>query len=199
MRRILFAASLFGFALIQATAPVRADDVDRIAPWRGDMAAASAHPAQTAKRGHAAKTARLAVRDRAARSRQRVVAARGVSLAGVSGPLAAKARGISAACGSVVVSGVRHTRVAGTRRMSEHSRGRAVDMQGNPSCIYAQLRGWPGGYTTDYGRVRHVHISLGGNEDGLRFAHGGGRRAAARVKVSARSHAAPTRIRLARR
>jgi len=96
-------------------------------------------------------------------------------LAGVSSQLAAKAREIASACGSSVISGHRHTRVAGTNRMSLHASGRAVDMRGNPSCIYAQLRDWPGGYSTDYGRVQHVHISLGGREDGLRFAHGGGR------------------------
>lgn len=101
---------------------------------------------------------------------------RGSSLAGVYAPLASKAREIAAACGSVVISGVRHTRVAGTRRMSLHASGRAVDMKGNPSCIYAHLHGWPGGYSIDYGRVHHVHISLGGREDGLRFAHGGHRR-----------------------
>ena len=60
--------------------------------------------------------------------------------------------------------------------MSLHASGRAVDMKGNPSCIYAHLHGWPGGYSIDYGRVHHVHISLGGREDGLRFAHGGHRR-----------------------
>jgi len=96
-------------------------------------------------------------------------------LQGVYGPLAAKAREIASACGSRVISGVRHTRVAGTRRMSLHASGRAVDMAGNPSCIYAHLHGWSGGYSTDYGRVRHVHISLGGREDGVRFAHRVGR------------------------
>ncbi|MFO1114094.1 MAG: hypothetical protein U1E28_00295 [Beijerinckiaceae bacterium] len=98
----------------------------------------------------------------------------GVSLSGVSGALAAKAQEISSACGSTVISGYRHTRVAGTRHMSLHASGRAVDMRGNPSCIYAHLQGWAGGYSTDYGRVQHVHISLGGREDGLRFAHRGG-------------------------
>ena len=101
---------------------------------------------------------------------------RGSSLAGVYAPLAAKAQEIAAACGSAVISGVRHTRVAGTRRMSLHASGHAVDMKGNPSCIYAHLRSWSGGYSIDYGRVHHVHISLGGREDGLRFAHGGHRR-----------------------
>jgi hypothetical protein len=94
-------------------------------------------------------------------------------IGGVSAPLAAKAREIAGACGSTIISGHRRTRVAGTGRMSLHASGRAVDMRGNPGCIYAHLQGWPGGYSTDYGRVKHVHISLGGSEDGLRFAHGG--------------------------
>lgn len=94
-----------------------------------------------------------------------------VSLAGVYAPLAAKARQIVSECGSTVISGVRHTKVAGTSHWSLHASGRAVDMRGNPGCIYAHLSGWPGGYSTDYGRVLHVHISLGGREDGLRFAH----------------------------
>lgn len=98
------------------------------------------------------------------------------NLAGVYAPLAAKAREIEAACGSRVISGRRHTRVAGTRRWSLHASGHAVDMAGNPSCIYARLRGWSGGYSTDYRRVRHVHVSLGGREDGLRFVHRSGRR-----------------------
>lgn len=105
---------------------------------------------------------------------QRLIRSEG-RLAGVYAPLAAKAREIEQACGSRVISGVRHTRVAGSRRMSLHASGHAVDMAGNPGCIYAHLRGWSGGYSTDYGRVRHVHISLGGREDGVRFAHRGGR------------------------
>jgi hypothetical protein len=95
------------------------------------------------------------------------------SLAGVVGPLAAKARQIAASCGSRVVSAVR----AGGH--SHHSTGHAVDLQGNPSCIYAMLRGWPGGVSTDYGSAPggpHVHVSYapGGREWGLRFAHRGG-------------------------
>jgi len=106
---------------------------------------------------------------------RRVMRSESGMLAGVYAPLAAKAREIEAACGSRVISGRRHTRVAGTRRWSLHASGHAVDMAGNPSCIYARLRGWSGGYSTDYRRVRHVHISLGGREDGIRFAHRGGR------------------------
>lgn len=96
---------------------------------------------------------------------------------GVNLTLAAKARQIQSACGSKIISGVRHTRVRGSGRVSLHASGRAVDMSGNPRCIYAHLRNWPGGYSTDYARVQpnHVHISIGGFEQGVRFAHYRGR------------------------
>jgi hypothetical protein len=100
------------------------------------------------------------------------------SMAGVVPALAAKVAQIQSACpGAHVISSIRHTRIRGTRRLSLHATGEAVDMRGNPSCVYAQLRDWPGGYSTDYGRVRHIHISLAknGREAGLRFAHGGGK------------------------
>jgi hypothetical protein len=100
--------------------------------------------------------------------------------AGLVGPLQAKLASIQAACpGTQAISGVRHTRIAGTRRMSLHAQGKAVDVRGPYSCIYAQLKGWSGGYSTDAGRMQHIHISYdagGGREMGLRFAHGGGRR-----------------------
>jgi hypothetical protein len=100
------------------------------------------------------------------------------SMASIVPPLAAKVAEIQSACpGAHVISGLRHTRIRGSGRMSLHATGEAVDMRGNPSCVYAQLRDWPGGYSTDYGRVQHVHISLSatGREMGLRFAHGGGK------------------------
>lgn len=108
-----------------------------------------------------------------------------VSLAGVVPPLAAKAAEIRDACGSRVVSAVRRTYVAGTRRISLHAHGQAVDMAGNPSCIYARLKGWRGGYSTDYARVAHVHISWsgGGREWGARFVHRG-HRSARRVRLA---------------
>lgn len=100
--------------------------------------------------------------------------------AGLVGPLQAKLASIQAACpGTQAISGIRHTRIAGTRRMSLHAQGKAVDVRGPYGCIYAQLKGWSGGYSTDAGRVKHIHISYdagGGREMGLRFAHGGGRR-----------------------
>jgi hypothetical protein len=99
----------------------------------------------------------------------------GVSLIGVVPQLAAKITDIVGTCGSEVVSAVRHTYIAGTHRISQHANGTAVDITGNPSCIYSMLRGWPGGVSTDYSRVHHVHISIGGPEDGRRFVHGGHR------------------------
>lgn len=101
-----------------------------------------------------------------------------VSMSGVVPALAAKVAQIQAACpGAHVISAIRHTRIRGTRRLSLHATGEAVDMRGNPSCVYSQLRDWAGGYSTDYGRVKHIHISLAANgrEAGLRFAHGGGK------------------------
>lgn len=99
---------------------------------------------------------------------------------GLVAPLAAKLSSIQAACpGTVAVSGVRHTYIAGTKRISLHASGKAVDVQGPYGCIYAQLRGWSGGYTTDARRMRHIHISYdaqGGREMGQAFRHGGGRK-----------------------
>jgi hypothetical protein len=72
--------------------------------------------------------------------------------------------------------------VKGTRLISLHASGRAVDISGNPKCIYRALAGWPGGYSTDYARIRHVHISYapGGREWGARFAHATAKRRARR-------------------
>ncbi|WIG50997.1 MAG: hypothetical protein OJF48_001914 [Afipia sp.] len=104
---------------------------------------------------------------------------------GFVAPLAAKLVSIQAACpGTVAISGVRHTYIAGTRRISLHASGKAVDVRGPYGCIYAQLRGWAGGYSTDAGRMRHIHISYdaeGGREMGLAFRHGGHRKHARRA------------------
>lgn len=95
------------------------------------------------------------------------------SLNGVNHQLRAKIESILSSCpGSKVISALRNTRIRGSGRMSLHASGRAVDLAGNPSCIYAQLQGWPGGVSTDYSSVKHVHVSLGGMEHGLRFSHG---------------------------
>jgi hypothetical protein len=88
--------------------------------------------------------------------------------------LEAKAHEIVSSCGSTIISAFRPgARIAGSGHPSMHASGRAVDIKGNPNCIYSHLRGWPGGYSVDYGSVQHVHISLGGREDGLRFTHYG--------------------------
>lgn len=101
---------------------------------------------------------------------------KGINPRGLVAPLASKVAAIVADCGSKLISGVRHTFVAGTHRISLHAFGEAADVSGNPSCIYSMLQGWPGGYSTDYGRMHHVHISYepGGREWGTRFVHGGG-------------------------
>lgn len=96
----------------------------------------------------------------------------GVPTVGLVTPLLTKLADIQASCpGTVVISAVRHTRIAGSRRMSLHASGQAVDVRGPYPCIYAQIQDWPGGYSTDAKRVRHIHISIGGHEDGLRFVH----------------------------
>lgn len=98
-----------------------------------------------------------------------------ISLEGVVPILADKVREIVSTCGSDIWSTVRYSFIRGTRILSQHASGAAVDIHGNPTCIYALLKGWPGGYSMDYARVAHVHISWGGREHGARFAHGGGR------------------------
>ena len=104
----------------------------------------------------------------------------GISQAGLVGPLQSKLASIESACpGTQAISTVRHTRIAGTRVMSLHAQGKAVDVRGPYGCIYAQLKDWSGGYSTDAERMAHIHISYddaGGREMGLRFALGGGRR-----------------------
>jgi hypothetical protein len=102
--------------------------------------------------------------------------AHSISLAGQPGPLIAKVQEIVRACGSRVISGDRPgARVAGSGRISNHARNTADDVAGNAHCIYAHLHGWPGGYSIDYARVGHVHISFDrSHEWGARFVHGGG-------------------------
>jgi hypothetical protein len=92
---------------------------------------------------------------------------------GLRPELAAKVSEIVSECGSRVISGVRHTLVAGTRRWSLHASGQAADLRGNPRCIYGALAHWPGGFSTDYGRVHHVHVSYApaGPEWHMRFRH----------------------------
>lgn len=171
--RVLFAALLIAGAPALAQAkPSRYP----VTPFAGDRYA----PAMA--EGAAAQDVTRAVRERRKAhprgwKRQRVPVPRprpSAFLAGVVAPLAQKAREIQSACASRVISAVRYTRIAGTGgRLSLHASGRAVDIAGNPSCIYAHLRGWPGGVSVDYGRVKHVHVSYapGGAEWGMRFNH----------------------------
>jgi hypothetical protein len=100
----------------------------------------------------------------------------GLKVDGLVAPLAHEVAEIVSTCGSKLVSGVRHTFVAGTHRVSLHSFGEAADVTGNAPCIYSMLHSWPGGYSVDYNRVHHVHISYepGGREWGSHFVHGGG-------------------------
>ena len=108
---------------------------------------------------------------------------------GLVSPLASKVAEIQSACGSKLISGVRHTKIRGTNTTSLHSYGRAADMQGNPSCIWAHLKNWEGGASNDYSRVNHYHISYGGFEHGKRFAHGGyGRRSRYAKRHGHRKH-----------
>ncbi len=93
--------------------------------------------------------------------------------------LRAKVAEIIDACGTQVLrTFTPGALIAGTQHLSEHAFCRAADLAGNPACIYAHLRGFRGGVSTDYGRMRHVHVSWhpGGWEQGVRFVHGGGYR-----------------------
>lgn len=112
-----------------------------------------------------------------------------VSLSGVVEPLAAKAREAVRLCGSKVVSAVRPGARIPTGRVSNHALGRAVDLQGNPSCIRSLFAGWPGGMSTDYGSAPggpHYHVSYnpGGMEWGRRFTHYSSRRKAKHVRYA---------------
>jgi hypothetical protein len=67
-----------------------------------------------------------------------------VGLGSANGTLAAKASEIVASCGSTVISSLRNgARIAGSGHASLHASGRAVDVKGNPRCIYSHLQGRP--------------------------------------------------------
>jgi hypothetical protein len=101
--------------------------------------------------------------------------AKAASLNGVVQPLQAKAMQIVTMCKTSVIAGVVRKNIAGTGRRSLHASGRAVDIRAKnrhqSECIYAQLSGWPGGYSRDWWYLNHVHVSIGGPEQGLRFYH----------------------------
>jgi hypothetical protein len=109
----------------------------------------------------------------------------GVHIYDLVAELSNKVSEIIEVCRSRLISGYRPgARVAGSGHPSLHSTypSKAADLSGDPNCIYAHLQGWPGGYSTDYGHVRHVHLSysppgsgyLAGREWHARFAHYGG-------------------------
>ena len=90
--------------------------------------------------------------------------ARGYKQKRSSGSLAGIVAKLRSQCGARVSSGYRPG--AGC-----HGLNQAVDMTGNYACMYRVLRSWPGGYSTDAGRCRHIHISSCSREWGLRFRH----------------------------
>lgn len=179
MRKLFLVALLaFGTTFVLTTSPVAArthyqhvaNSDHTLAPrtthiGKDRVGKSAAVPAKRAHKKHA-----FAGKKHASAGKRTHTRSGSVSLAGVTPVLAAKAREIASSCGSSVISAV--SRRGGR---SNHPIGRAVDMRGNPSCIYAHLKSWPGGYSTDYGSAGHVHISYnpGGQEWGLRFAHGG--------------------------
>ncbi len=167
---------LFGSVLVMAGSPTEARA-------RHDQMATHHQSAKKHARAGKYRITRSAYGQRKSgyAAKRRIAKRSDVSLAGVTPVLAAKARQIVASCGSTIISAVSRRGIR-----SNHPIGRAVDIKGNPSCVYAQLKGWPGGYSTDYSASGHVHISYnpGGQEWGLRFAHGthghGARRYASR-------------------
>lgn len=97
------------------------------------------------------------------------------SLARIVEPLKSKAEEIVRDCKSRIVS----TDMRGGKTPN-HRQHRAVDIAGNPKCIYAKLASWPGGVSIDYWTAPgtpHVHFSYNpAHEWGLRFRHSGGHR-----------------------
>lgn len=86
---------------------------------------------------------------------------------GIPGPVRTALNQVSSQCqGFRIVSHFRPgAHVAGTRRVSLHASGRAVDFRvSNWGCAYHALRGWGGGISMDAPRVHHIHISYGGHE-----------------------------------
>jgi hypothetical protein len=88
----------------------------------------------------------------------------GASLGGIVSTLQAR-------CGAKVISSHRPGSVTPGGVQSCHATGQAVDMTGNYACMLSVLRSWPGGYTTDPGRCKHIHISSCKMEWGMRFNH----------------------------
>jgi hypothetical protein len=144
---------------------------------------------RAARFAHRARKARLHAwrHHRRAGLRHRLAVRRNsVSTAGLPRPLVAAIHRVQTACpGFRVISAFRPgARIRGSGRLSLHARNRAADIAGgNYRCAYRVLAGFPGGISTDAWRVKHIHLSWnpGGQEWGLRFAHGGGHRRYART------------------
>jgi hypothetical protein len=185
MRSFLAAAACCAFLFASGSAEARGPDLSR--EFTGDRYSGNA-PAAAPQRYVVRKAKRnYRKAKRAIAKTARTIAGYAAHLAehptrdltGFPAPLVAKVREIQSACGSKVTSAYRPgARVRGSGSMSLHASKRAVDMQGNASCIYAKLKGWPGGVSTDYRRVNHVHFSYApnGKEWGARFAHYSGKR-----------------------
>lgn len=175
MRKIAFAATgLFLLSQSPAFATEPSDRQPYVEQWY------NTHPLK-GKRSKRVKVEQT--HQRAVRYVRKGIERYTLTLEGYPQPLISKVQEIKESCGSTVISAFRPgSRVRGSGRLSLHALHKAVDMKDNPSCIYAHLKGWPGGYSTDYGSVQHVHISYapGGHEWGLRFAHYSGHRNRAR-------------------
>lgn len=190
MRYVLIAA-LAAFILLPAQAQAAINPV-AVQSFCGDRycSGPSEYAVKLKVKRHKVRTARGKVVKAAKRSaRPHGSHGRSLSLDAVVAPLAEKARAIIADCGSRVISAHRPgARVRDSGRLSLHASypARAVDLKGNPSCIYRHLQGWPGGYSVD-SRIGHIHISYepGGREWGARFQHHGTRYAARHRRYAA--------------
>lgn len=142
MRSLLLAVPV---ALLAFTMPARACFVGTPDVWCGGGSTRAAQPSRHHKR--------------ASRRSYR-------GLGGINWKLGQAFRFVSARCaGTSVVSGVRRTYIAGSRRRSLHWTGNALDFRAsNYNCAYRALRayGWRWGMSRDAWRCRHIHISYGG-------------------------------------
>lgn len=101
---------------------------------------------------------------------------RGVTTDSLPPPLRAMLHKVQDSCeGFRVISACRPgARVRGSGRVSLHASCKAADFTvRNYPCAYGVLKGFPGGVSTDPGRVNHIHVSYApsSHEWGSRFAH----------------------------
>lgn len=103
---------------------------------------------------------------------------------------------VEQACGQVLaISGLRNTKVRGTKRVSLHAKGLAIDYQvADTTCALMQAKDFKGGHTTDYTKVtpNHFHISWapGSREYGKKFTHYGGKTFAEMITARKKAAAA---------